>query len=79
MFDFDGTLADSLKQATCVMKELAKRHGYKTITQDYFASNGTRKSMKEMGNVMKVLLPKIAGRADTRQISDLVKEKLSRV
>ncbi len=35
------------------------------------------KGMKEMGNVMKVLLPKVAGQADSKQLSDLVKEKLS--
>ena len=33
--------------------------------------------MKDMGNVMKVLLPKVAGRADSKQISDLVRERLS--
>lgn len=35
------------------------------------------KSMKDMGNVMKVLLPSIAGRADSRLVSDLVREKLT--
>ena len=35
------------------------------------------KSMKDMGALMKVLLPRIAGRADSKQVSDLVKEKLS--
>ena len=37
------------------------------------------KSMKDMGAVMKVLLPQIAGRADSKQVSDLVKEKLSQL
>lgn len=35
------------------------------------------KSMKEMGAVMKILLPQVGGRADSKQVSDLVKEKLS--
>ena len=33
--------------------------------------------MKDMGKVMKVLLPKVAGRADSKLVSDLVKESLS--
>ena len=37
------------------------------------------KSMKDMGAVMKVLLPQVAGRADSKQVSDLVKEKLSHI
>ncbi len=34
-------------------------------------------SVKDMGNVMKVVLPKLAGKADSKTVSDLVKEKLS--
>lgn len=32
--------------------------------------------MKDMGKVMKVLTPKVSGRADGRQVSELVKAKL---
>jgi uncharacterized protein YqeY len=32
---------------------------------------------KDMGGVMKVLMPKVGGRADGKRISSLVKEKLS--
>ena len=32
---------------------------------------------KDMGKVMKVLMPKVAGKADSKLVSDLVKEKLS--
>lgn len=35
------------------------------------------KSMKDMGSVMKILLPQVAGRADSKQVSDLLKERLS--
>ena len=35
------------------------------------------KTIKDMGTVMKLLLPKIAGRADSKVVSDMVKEKLS--
>lgn len=37
------------------------------------------KTMKDMGAVMKALLPKVAGRADSKQVSDLVKEVLSQL
>ena len=45
---------------------------------DAAVQESNAKSMKDMGNVMKILLPKVAGRADSKQVSDLVKEKLSR-
>jgi uncharacterized protein YqeY len=32
---------------------------------------------REMGNVMKVLMPKVQGRADGKQVSELVKQKLA--
>ena len=35
------------------------------------------KTPKDMGLLMKALLPKVAGRADSKQLSDLVKERLS--
>ncbi len=37
------------------------------------------KGMKDMGNVMKTVLAKAAGRADSTQVSQLVKEKLSQL
>ena len=35
--------------------------------------------MKDMGLVMKTLLPKLGGKADSKLVSDLVKEKLSKI
>ncbi len=35
-------------------------------------------SMKDMGAVMKALLPRVSGKADSKLVSDLVKERLSR-
>jgi len=35
--------------------------------------------VKDMGKVMKVLLPQVAGKADSKRVSDLVKEILSRM
>ncbi len=34
-------------------------------------------SMKDMGTVMKVLMPKVSGKADNKLVSDLVKQALS--
>ena len=34
-------------------------------------------SVKEMGKVMKVLMPKVAGRADGKQVNELVRSKLT--
>ena len=36
-------------------------------------------SVKDMGKVMKELLPKISGKADNKRVSDLVKESLSQM
>ncbi len=36
-------------------------------------------SIKDMGKVMKVIMPKVAGKADNKLVSDLVKELLSKV
>ena len=36
-------------------------------------------SIKDMGKVMKEVLPKVAGQADNKQVSDLIKEKLSQL
>jgi uncharacterized protein YqeY len=33
-------------------------------------------SVKEMGKVMKILMPKVAGRADGKQVNELVRQKL---
>lgn len=35
--------------------------------------------LKDMGKVMKELLPQVAGKADSKVVSDLVKEQLSKV
>lgn len=36
-------------------------------------------SMKDMGNVMKIVRDKVAGRADGKLVSDLVRERLARL
>jgi uncharacterized protein YqeY len=46
------------------------------IIADVIKETGAQ-SMKDMGNVMKAVRDKVAGRADGKLVSDLVKEKLS--
>ena len=46
------------------------------LVEEAIASSGAT-SPAQMGLVMKVLSPKIAGRADGKTVSDLVREKLS--
>ena len=48
----------------------------KSLIESAIQESGA-KGMKDMGNVMKALLPKVAGRADSKQLLDLVREKLS--
>ena len=56
-------------------EELAEEE-IKRLVEEVIASSGAS-GMKDMGMVMKELAPKIAGRADGKLVSDLVKSKLS--
>ena len=47
----------------------------KPIVQDAIAEVGAT-SMREMGQIMKIVMPKIQGRADGRQVNAIVKELL---
>lgn len=46
------------------------------IVKDTVKESGAQ-SMKDMGAVMKLLMPKISGKADNKLVSDLVKQALS--
>ena len=50
----------------------------KKIVEDTIKSSGAA-SAKDMGKVMKDLLPKISGKADSKRVSDLVKDLLSKM
>ncbi len=45
------------------------------LVEDAVAKSGAT-SMKDMGRVMKLLMPEIAGRADGKVVNDLVRQKL---
>ncbi|MGC8493243.1 MAG: GatB/YqeY domain-containing protein [Syntrophobacteraceae bacterium] len=45
------------------------------LVEDAVAKSGAT-SMKDMGRVMKLLMPEIAGRADGKIVNDLVRQKL---
>ncbi len=50
----------------------------KRIIAEAVKSSGAT-SAKDMGKVMKELLPKVAGKADNKRVSDLVKQSLSQM
>jgi uncharacterized protein YqeY len=45
------------------------------IVDEAIAEVGAQ-SVKEMGKIMKVLMPRVAGRADGKQVNELVRQKL---
>jgi len=45
------------------------------MVEEAIAETGVQSS-REMGKVMKVLMPRIAGRADGKEVNDLVRKKL---
>ena len=46
---------------------------------DFAVEQSGARGLKDMGALMKVLLPQVAGRADSKQVSDLVREKLTKM
>ena len=50
----------------------------KKIVEETIKSSGAT-LIKDMGKVMKDLMPKVAGKADNKRVSDLVKELLSKI
>lgn len=46
-----------------------------TVIDEIIKESGAM-TMKDMGKVMKMLVPKVAGRADNKRMSELVKERL---
>lgn len=46
---------------------------------DWAVTEAKATSAKDMGNVMKVLLPKVQGQADGKLVSQIVKERLAQV
>lgn len=49
LFDFDGTLANSLELGYEVMELLCQRHGYDCLPKEQYRILGTRQAIKEMG------------------------------
>jgi uncharacterized protein YqeY len=48
-----------------------------TVLVDEAVAEVGAQSVKEMGKVMKALMPKVAGRADGKQVNELVKARLN--
>ena len=73
-------LVDKEKQELAILKsylpEEMSAEELKAIIQSA-VQEAQAKTMKDMGNVMKLVLPKVAGRADSKAVSDLVRQSLS--
>lgn len=73
-------LADKEKNEIVIMKKYLPQEmsadEIKTFIDQAVQETGAA-SMKDMGNVMKAVRDKVAGRADGKLVSDLVKEKLA--
>lgn len=74
-------LADQLKAEIVIVKEylpaaLSDEDLAKIVTETI--SEVGASSMKDMGNVMKALMPKVKGRADGAKVNQLVKAALSK-
>lgn len=73
-------LAEKEKQEMAVLKSyLPEEMGEEALlkfVQDAVAESGA-KGAQDMGKVMKALMPKVAGKADNRMVSDLVKKVLA--
>lgn len=74
---------DSIKQfeeeiavLTTYLPEQMDEDALKSIIQDIINQTGAS-SAKDMGRVMQALLPQIRGRADSKAVSQMVKEMLS--
>ncbi len=72
-------LAARAEEELAVLKEFLpqglSQEELETLVEDVIAEVGAS-SMADMGNVMKILMPKIQGRADGGQASQLVRQKL---
>lgn len=58
------------------LPEQLPEDGLKRLAQEAVTESGAT-SLKQMGDVMKVLMPKIAGKADGKTVSNLVRNMLS--
>ena len=73
-------LADKEKSEIAILQaylpEQMDEAALTSLVKDAIAETGAT-SVKQMGDVMKVLMPKVAGKADGKMISDLVRTILS--
>lgn len=72
--DKEGKELEILK--SYLPKELPQEEINKIIEEAISSTQAT--ALKDMGRVMKEVMAKVAGRADSKVVSDLVKEKLSK-
>lgn len=73
-------LADKEKAELAILKGYLPQEmseGELKVLIDEAVKESGASTMKDMGKLMKVLMPKVAGKADNKLVSDLVKQKLS--
>src|SRR5882724_5123677 len=78
--DVVGVIGSMIKQRKDSAAQFAKgnRPELAALVQESVAGSGA-KGARDMGAVMKVLMPKIAGRAEGKRVSDAVKSALSKL
>ena len=69
-------LEEEIAVLTNYLPEQMDEDALKSIIQEAINQTGAS-SAKDMGRVMKTLLPRIRGRADSKKVSQMVKEMLS--
>jgi Uncharacterized conserved protein len=69
-------LEEEIAVLTNYLPEQMDEDALKSIIQEAINQTGAG-SAKDMGRVMKTLLPRIRGRADSKKVSQMVKEMLS--
>ena len=73
----DKERAELILLQSYLPQEMSDQELRKIVEKTIKSSGAT--SVKDMGRVMKDLMPKVTGKADNKRVSDLVKELLSKV
>ena len=75
--DLAAVEEDEIRMLQEFLPEALTPEALKELVEEAIAEVGAQ-SAKDMGKVMKALMPKIAGRADGKQVNELVRGKLQR-
>ena len=73
--DLAGKEEDEIRILQAFLPEALSPEALEQLVNEAIAEVGAQ-SVKDMGRVMKALMPKVAGRADGKQVNELVRSKL---